>query len=82
MTVTIALWPGASGYASLDLLGRPVWQRTLEATRGLGAAKTLWVRENGRPAPPGVAAVDPRELASLKDTLLVLSAELPCLTAA
>ena len=82
MTLTIALWPGAGGYASLDLLGRPVWQRTLEATRGLGARKTLWVRENGREAPPGVEAVDPRELSALKDTLLVLAAELPCLTPA
>jgi bifunctional N-acetylglucosamine-1-phosphate-uridyltransferase/glucosamine-1-phosphate-acetyltransferase GlmU-like protein len=81
MTLTIALWPGPSGYASLDLLGRPVWQRTLEATRGLGGGKTLWVRENGGPAPAGVDAVDPPALAGLKDTLLVLSAELPCLTA-
>ncbi len=80
MTLTIALWPGAGGYASLDLLGRPVWQRTLAATRGLGAGRTLWVRENGREAPAGVEAVDPRELSALKDTLLVLSAELPCLT--
>lgn len=80
MTLTIALWPGAGGYASVDLLGRPVWQRTLEATRGLGAEKTLWVRENGRAAPPGVETVNPKALAGLKDTLLVLSAELPCLT--
>jgi bifunctional N-acetylglucosamine-1-phosphate-uridyltransferase/glucosamine-1-phosphate-acetyltransferase GlmU-like protein len=80
MTLTVALWPGASGYASLDLLGKPVWQRTLAAARGLGAKRILWVRENGRSAPPGVDAVDPRELSALKDTLLVLSAELPCLT--
>ncbi len=82
MTLTVALWPGASGYATLDLLGKPVWQRTLEATRGLGAGKTLWVRENGKGAPPGVEAVDPEALSGQKDMLLVLSAELPCLTAA
>jgi bifunctional N-acetylglucosamine-1-phosphate-uridyltransferase/glucosamine-1-phosphate-acetyltransferase GlmU-like protein len=82
MTLTIALWPGASGYASLDLLGRPVWQRTLAAARGLGEGKTLWVCENGKSAPPELERVDPRALAALKDTLLVLSAELPCLTSA
>ena len=83
MTLTIALWPVASsGYASLDLLGKPVWQRTLSAARELGARKTLWVRENGRSAPAEIQAVDPRELCSLSDTVLVLSAELPCLTQA
>ena len=82
MTLTIALWPGASGYATLDLLGRAVWQRTLEATRGLGAGRTVWVRENGKDSPPGVDAIDPRGLTGLKDTVLVLSAELPCLTPA
>jgi bifunctional UDP-N-acetylglucosamine pyrophosphorylase/glucosamine-1-phosphate N-acetyltransferase len=82
MSLAIALWPGASGYESVDLLGKPVWRRTLEAARGLGAGKTFWVCENGRPAPPpGVEAVDRRELSALADTLLVLSAELPCLTA-
>jgi acyl-[acyl carrier protein]--UDP-N-acetylglucosamine O-acyltransferase len=86
MTLTIALWPGAtSGYASLDLLGKPVWQRTLSAARGLGARKTLWIRENGRSAPDvpdGIDVVHPRELSSLEDTILVLAAELPCLTPA
>ena len=87
MTLTIALWPEAGGYASLDLLGRPVWRRTLAAARGLGAGKTLWVRERGRSLPhglDGMDAVDPRDLSSLKDLdlVLVLSAELPCLTPA
>jgi serine acetyltransferase len=83
MTLTIALWPGATrGYASLDLLGMPVWRRTLAAARGLGASKTFWVRQNGTSAPDEVDAVDPRELSSLSDTILVLSAELPCLTPA
>ena len=85
MTLTIALWPGASRYASLDLLGRPVWQRTFAAARGLGARKFLWVRESGRRAPDGldgIDAVDSRELSSLEGTILVLSAELPCVTPA
>jgi bifunctional N-acetylglucosamine-1-phosphate-uridyltransferase/glucosamine-1-phosphate-acetyltransferase GlmU-like protein len=81
MTLTVALWPGASGYATLDLLGKPVWQRTLETTRGLGAGRILWVRA-GKSAPSGVEAVAPGALAGLKDMLLVLSAELPCLTGA
>ncbi len=82
MTLIVALWPGRSGYASLDLLGKPVWQRTLAAARGLGAKRTLWVRENGMSAPDGLEAVEARDLASLTDTVLVLSAELPCLSAA
>ncbi len=89
MTLAIALWPSAAGYASLDLLGKPVWQRTLDAARGLGAGKTVWVRENGRKgqkgqkgmtAPDGIDAIDPAELSAFSDTVLLLSAELPCLT--
>jgi acyl-[acyl carrier protein]--UDP-N-acetylglucosamine O-acyltransferase len=85
MTLTVALWPDPRGYASLDLLGRPVWRRTLAAARGLGAGKTLWVREPGRSLPDGLDGmdpVDPRDLSSLKEIVLVLSAELPCLTPA
>ncbi len=85
MTLSVALWPDPGGYASLDLLGRPVWRRTLAAARGLGAGKTLWVRERGSSLPDGLDgmdAVDPRDLSSLRDIVLVLSAELPCLTLA
>jgi acetyltransferase-like isoleucine patch superfamily enzyme len=80
MSLVIALLPGAPGYASLDLLGKPVWQRTLDAARGLGATKTLWLRENARSAPDGIDSVHPREVSSSSDTVLLLSAELPCLT--
>ncbi len=80
MSLAIALWPSAAGYASLDLLGKPVWQRTLDAARGLGAGKTVWVRENGGSAPVGLDVIDPGELSAFSDTVLLLSAELPCLT--
>ena len=75
MSLVVALWPGPGGYATRDLLGKPVWERTLAATRGLGAAKTLWVRGNGKASdePDGVDAVDARGLSSLSDTVLVLS---------
>jgi acetyltransferase-like isoleucine patch superfamily enzyme len=80
MSLVVALLPGAPGYAALDLLGKPVWQRTLDAARGLGAAKTFWLRDNGRSAPEGIDAIHPREVSSSSDTVLLLSAELPCLT--
>ncbi len=80
MSLVIALLPGASGHSALDLLGKPVWQRTLDAVRGLGASRTLWLRQNGRSVPDGIDGVDPRELSSSSDTVLLLSAELPCLT--
>jgi acetyltransferase-like isoleucine patch superfamily enzyme len=82
VSLVVALWPGPGGYATRDLLGKPVWERTLAATRGLGAKRTLWVRNNGSAPnePGGLDAVDIRGLSSLSDTVLVLSAELPCLT--
>jgi acyl-[acyl carrier protein]--UDP-N-acetylglucosamine O-acyltransferase len=81
MTLSVALWPAPGGFATRDLLGRPVWERTLAAARGLGAHRALWIRTNGRSAsaPEGTEPVDPRELASLEDTVLLLPAELPCL---
>jgi bifunctional N-acetylglucosamine-1-phosphate-uridyltransferase/glucosamine-1-phosphate-acetyltransferase GlmU-like protein len=82
MRLVVVLWPGKSGYAKLDLLGKPVWQRTLDAARSLGAGRTVWVRENGATAPPpGIDSFSPRDLGALNATLLVLSAELPCITA-
>ncbi|HJS73586.1 MAG TPA: hypothetical protein VJ921_04820, partial [Vicinamibacteria bacterium] len=80
MSLVVALLPGAPGYAALDLLGKPVWQRTLDAARGLGASKTLWLRENGKSVPEGIVAAHPREVSSSSDTVLLLSAELPCIT--
>ncbi|HEY7819497.1 MAG TPA: hypothetical protein VIG29_14840 [Vicinamibacteria bacterium] len=82
MSLVIALLPAAGGYAALDLLGKPVWQRTLDAARGLGATRTLWLRENGKSAPEGIDTIHPRKLSAPSDTVLLLSAELPCLTPA
>jgi acetyltransferase-like isoleucine patch superfamily enzyme len=78
--LTVGLWPGKSGFASRDLLGRPVWQRTLAATRGLGADRTLWLGTSRSESPVDLEVVDPRAIPSGAGTLLVLPAELGCVT--
>ncbi|MGH9335359.1 MAG: hypothetical protein ACRD21_16605, partial [Vicinamibacteria bacterium] len=78
--LTVALWPGRSGCDALDLLGKPVWRRTLAAARGLGAGRTLWLGKSLKDAPAEMEVVNPKGLSALRDTVLVLSAELPCLT--
>jgi UDP-3-O-[3-hydroxymyristoyl] glucosamine N-acyltransferase len=81
MRLTIALWPGRSGFAAHPLLGVPLWQRSLDATRGLGADRRLWLRT--RPSRDGVpeslAPVSLDDLSRLRENLVVIPAELGCL---
>jgi acyl-[acyl carrier protein]--UDP-N-acetylglucosamine O-acyltransferase len=78
--LTVGLWPGKSGFASRDLLGKPVWQRTLAATRGLGADRTLWLEASPSGFAVDLDVVDPRAIPSVPGTLLVVPAELGCVT--
>jgi bifunctional UDP-N-acetylglucosamine pyrophosphorylase/glucosamine-1-phosphate N-acetyltransferase len=78
--LTVGLWPGKSGFASRDLLGRTVWQRTLAATRRLGADRTLWLGTSPSEPPIDLDVVDPRALRSVSGILLVVPAELGCVT--
>lgn len=80
MKLTIAFWPSRSGFASRELLGLPVWQRTLAATRGLGSAKTLWLDTSREKVPESLDAVSLSELSRRRDDLLLIPAELACLT--
>jgi len=74
MTI-IALWPKRSDLAFMNLMGKPVWMRTLEATRGLRPHRTVWV---GKSAPGGLDSLSSRGLRALRDTVLFLPAELAC----
>jgi bifunctional UDP-N-acetylglucosamine pyrophosphorylase/glucosamine-1-phosphate N-acetyltransferase len=78
--LTVGLWPGKSGFATRDLLGKPVWQRTLAATRGLGANRTLWLETSPSGLDVDLDVVDPRAIPSVPGTLLVVPAELGCVT--
>lgn len=80
MKLTIALWPGGSGFATRDLLGLPVWRRSLAATRGLGAVKRFWLRTSRDDVPESLEPVNVTDLTGLRETLLVIPAELGCLT--
>jgi len=77
MTV-VALWPGKSRFAFTPLLGTTVWKRTLLAARALEPRRVLWI---GKSAPDGVDTVTTRELAAMRDTIICIPAELPCLQA-
>ena len=77
MTV-IALWPGKSRFAFTPMLGKTVWERTLVAARALEPRRVLWI---GKGAPDGVETARTRELTTMRDTIICLPAELPCLEA-
>jgi bifunctional UDP-N-acetylglucosamine pyrophosphorylase/glucosamine-1-phosphate N-acetyltransferase len=80
--LTVALWPTGSGFATKELFGVPVWRRTLLAARGLGARKTLWLGSPPEGDGAGVEPVAVHELSRARDTVLVLAAELACMTPA
>jgi acetyltransferase-like isoleucine patch superfamily enzyme len=75
--LTIALWPARGDFATRELFGLPLWRRTLSAARGLGAVRTTWL---GSSPPEGIEAAGVSALYRSRDTVAVLSAELPCLT--
>jgi bifunctional UDP-N-acetylglucosamine pyrophosphorylase/glucosamine-1-phosphate N-acetyltransferase len=58
------------------LLGRPVWQRCLDAVLALKPRRIVWV---GNDAPPAFDTVSVRQLASLRGPILLVPAEAPCL---
>jgi bifunctional N-acetylglucosamine-1-phosphate-uridyltransferase/glucosamine-1-phosphate-acetyltransferase GlmU-like protein len=78
--LTVALWPTSSPFAARELLGVPVWRRTLAAAQELKARRALWLGSPPGGNGTGVEAVDPQELSRVRDTVLVLAAELPCVT--
>jgi len=77
MTV-IALCPGKSRFAFTQLLGKTVWERTLIAARALEPRRVLWI---GKGAPDGMETATTRELAAMRETIVCLPAELPCIEA-
>lgn len=79
VVTTVALWPRRRNpFASTLLLGRPVWQRALDAVLALKPRRIVWV---GTDAPPAFASVSLRQLASVRGSILFVPAEAPCLTA-
>lgn len=86
--LTLVLWPGSGTIFERDLLGRPLWQRTLEATRSLRPNRTLFVlNRRGRLDLDGVSGIDPvpkkglgDKLGRVRGKLVLLPAEVPCLS--
>ncbi|HXV59375.1 MAG TPA: hypothetical protein VEK15_01690 [Vicinamibacteria bacterium] len=76
---TLALWTKTSTYASADLLGVPVWRRTLQAASSLGVGRVVWISPQ---APPGIQFCHPGGLGRLRGPVLLMPAELPLLTGA
>jgi bifunctional N-acetylglucosamine-1-phosphate-uridyltransferase/glucosamine-1-phosphate-acetyltransferase GlmU-like protein len=94
--LTLVLWAGSGRIFEKDLLGRPVWQRTLEAAQPLRPRRTLLVSHEGRASRSHAAGPQdslaggvqrlsknafPRALSRLQGRLLVLPAEMPCVSA-
>jgi len=96
--LTLVLWAGPGRIFEKDLLGRPLWQRTLEAAQPLRPGRTLLVLndrrgfQSNRPDKldkldrlDGVQPISkngfPRALSQLQGRLLVLPAEMPCVSA-
>lgn len=87
--LTLVLWAGPGRIFEKDLLGRPLWRRTLDAAQPLKAGRTLLVLPGGGHVGPngldGVKPVSkksfPRALSRLQGRLLVLPAEMPCVSA-
>ena len=77
MTV-VALVSGGK-FDESDLFGKPVWRHTIDATTKLRPRRILWLGK----APGGVSnaqVVSGRALASLRDTVLLMPSDLPCVT--
>lgn len=93
--LTLVLWAGPGRIFEKDLLGRPLWQRTLEAAQPLRPGRTLLVVNENRGFQSnrpdeldrlgGVQPVSkkrfPEALSRLRGRLLVLPAEMPCVSA-
>jgi acyl-[acyl carrier protein]--UDP-N-acetylglucosamine O-acyltransferase/molybdopterin-guanine dinucleotide biosynthesis protein A len=87
--LTVVLWPGSGQIFEKDLLGRPLWQRTLEAAQPLRPKRALLLlNKSGRRfnlnGLHGVEPVSKRRfpdaLAGLRGRLLLLPAEMPCVS--
>ena len=86
--LTLVLWSGSGEDSAKDLLGRPLWKRTLEAAQPLRPKRTLLVlNKGGRAALNGLNGIEPvtkrrfsEALAGLRGKLLLLPAEMPCVT--
>ena len=87
--LTILLWPRKGSLAKTDLLGRAVWERTFDVTSSLSPNNTLWITSSFA-APSAnrspIKGIRPgallQTLKSSRGTIIVLAAELPCLTKA
>ncbi len=78
MTI-VTLWPPRNlAIAERDLFGRPTWKRTLATVEALKPRRVTWL---GAKPPEGVARASLKDIASSRDRLLIVSSELPCLTA-
>ena len=79
--MTIVALVSDGKFAESDLFGKPVWRRTIDATTKLRPRRILWL---GR-APAGLSnaeVVSGRALASLRDTVVLMPSDLPCVTTA
>ncbi len=75
---TVALWPTRQNkFLSANLLGKPVWQRTLDAVRAIAPRRVVWV---GTRAPHELESLPLSRLASTRGPVLLVPAELPCLS--
>jgi acetyltransferase-like isoleucine patch superfamily enzyme len=82
MKLILAVWPGRGGFATRELLGQPAWRRALAATRGLGVSRRLWLRTSKDEVPDSFDSASLDDLARVRENVLLVPAELPCLTAA
>ena len=75
---TVALWPRRQNkFLSANLFGKPVWQRTLKTVRATAPGRVVWV---GTGAPRELESLPLSRLASIRGPVLVVPAELPCLS--
>lgn len=76
---TVALWPARNNaFVSANLLGKPVWRRTLDAAEALVPRRVVWV---GDGAPAGIESIAEGRLQSIRGTVVVIPAALACVTA-
>jgi len=73
----VTLWAAGERFDSLALLGKPVWQRTKEAVDGLKLPPIRWVGKGGAAE---LTKTTLAETAKGRGTVLLVPANLPCLT--
>jgi acetyltransferase-like isoleucine patch superfamily enzyme len=75
---TVVLWPSRQNpFVAANLLGKPVWRRTLDALGALSPRHVVWV---GGKAPSGLDALPESRLGSIRGPLIIAPAGLACVS--